>query len=46
MPWVLFVMAFGIAFGIGEDRVLRHQLASDVRATVERALAALHSVPR
>jgi hypothetical protein len=46
MPWVLFVMAFGIAFGVGEDRALRQQLASDIRATTERAIAALHSVHR
>jgi hypothetical protein len=46
MPWVLFVMAFLIAFGIGEDRVLRRQLANDIRATVAQVITALHSVHR
>lgn len=46
MPWVLFVMAFLIAFGIGEDRVLRRQLAADIHATVAQVVAALHSVHR
>ncbi len=31
MPWVVFLAAFGIAFGIGKDRALRAELGSGLR---------------
>ena len=39
IPWLLFVMAFGIAFGIGQDRQLRRELGSKLRATSAQAAA-------
>ena len=39
VPWLLFVMAFGIAFGIGQDRQLRRELGSKVRVTTAQAAA-------
>lgn len=38
-PWLFFVMAFGIAFGIGQDRQLRHELGSQLRLTTAHAAA-------
>jgi hypothetical protein len=37
IPWLLFVMAFGIAFGIGQDRQLRRELGSKLRVTTAHA---------
>lgn len=37
--WVVFVMAFGIAFGIGQDRQLRRELGSKLRVTTTHAAA-------
>lgn len=42
--WVVFVMAFGIAFGIGQDRQLRRELGSKLRATTAHAVAAVARV--
>ena len=39
--WVVFVMAFGIAFGIGQDRQLRRELGSKLRVTTAHAAAAV-----
>jgi len=39
VPWLLFVMAFGIAFGIGQDRQLRNELGSKLRVTTAQAAA-------
>ena len=43
MPWVVFLAAFGIAFGIGRDRALRAELASGLRVTTVRTLAVLET---
>ena len=39
VPWLFFVMAFGIAFGIGQDRQLRHELGVKLRVTTAQAAA-------
>lgn len=39
VPWLLFVMAFGIAFGVGQDRQLRRDLGSKLRVTTTHAAA-------
>jgi hypothetical protein len=45
IPWLVFVMAFGIAFGIGQDRQLRRELGSTIRgATVHAAAVVAHRV--
>jgi hypothetical protein len=45
IPWLVFVMAFGIAFGIGQDRQLRRELGSNLRgATVHAAAVVAHRV--
>lgn len=41
IPWLVFVMAFGIAFGIGQDRQLRRELGSKLRVTTTHAAASL-----
>ena len=41
MPWVLFFAAFALAFAIGQDRVVRSELASELRTTTTRVLAEL-----
>jgi hypothetical protein len=38
MPWVVFVAAFGIAFGIGRDRALRAELGSRLRVLETSAI--------
>lgn len=39
LPWILFAMCFLLAFGVGQDRALRKQLAGQVRgATAEGAV--------
>jgi hypothetical protein len=43
MPWVLFLSAFGLAYGIGHDRVLRAELASELRGGTVQALAVVQS---
>jgi hypothetical protein len=43
MPSLLFVMAFGIAFGVGQDRPLRAELAAKTRATAAAALSVVES---
>jgi hypothetical protein len=47
VPWLLFVMAFGIAFGVGQDRQLRRDLGTKVRVTTTHAAAvvARHVLP-
>lgn len=45
IPWLVFVMAFGIAFGIAQDRQLRRELGSTIRgATVHAAAVVAHRV--
>ena len=39
VPWLLFVMAFGIAFGIGQDRQLRRELGSKLKVTASQGAA-------
>ena len=39
VPWLLFVMAFGIAFGIGQDRQLRRELGSKIKVTASHGAA-------
>lgn len=39
VPWLFFVMAFGIAFGIGQDRQLRRDLGTKLRVTTAHAAA-------
>jgi hypothetical protein len=39
VPWLLFVMAFGIAFGVGQDRQLRRDLGTKLRMTTTHAAA-------
>jgi hypothetical protein len=46
MPWVLFLAAFGIAFGIGKDRALRAELGANVRVMTARALVVLDDSAR
>jgi len=43
MPWVVFLAAFGIAFGIGKDRALRAELVSELRVATARTLAVLQT---
>ncbi len=43
MPWVVFLAAFGIAFGIGRDRALRAELGSGLRVATARTIAVLES---
>jgi hypothetical protein len=43
MPWVVFLAAFGIAFGIGKDRELRAELVSELRVATARTLAVLET---
>lgn len=43
MPWVVFLAAFGIAFGIGKDRALRTELVSELRVATARTLAVLET---
>jgi hypothetical protein len=43
MPWLLFFMAFGIAFGVGQDRPLRAELASKMRASAASVLGVVES---
>ena len=38
MPWVVFLAAFGIAFGIGKDRALRAELGSGLRVVETSAI--------
>jgi hypothetical protein len=39
VPWLLFVMAFGIAFGIGQDRQLRRELGSKIKVAASQGAA-------
>ena len=43
MPWVVVVAAFGIAFGVGRDRALRAELASELRVAKARTVAVLET---
>jgi hypothetical protein len=43
MPWLLFFMAFGIAFGVAQDRPLRAELASKTRSAAVSALTVVES---
>lgn len=44
LPWVLFLMYFLIAFGVGQDRVLRTEVLSKVRyASAQTAVVAQSS---
>jgi hypothetical protein len=43
MPWVVFLTAFGIAYGIGRDRALRAELGTELRVTTARAIAVLET---
>ena len=47
VPWLLFVMAFGIAFGVGQDRQLRRDLGTKLRVSTTHAAAvvARHVLP-
>ena len=38
MPWVVFLAAFGIAFGIGKDRALRAEVGSGLRVLETSAI--------
>ncbi|MEA2747734.1 MAG: hypothetical protein QOI41_1877 [Myxococcales bacterium] len=40
-PWLVFLMAFGIAFGIGQDRQLRRELGTKLRVATSHAAASL-----
>ena len=42
MPWVVFLAAFGIAFGIGRDRALRAELGSGLRVLETSAMRLGH----
>jgi hypothetical protein len=44
MPWVVFAMCFAIAFGISNDRRLRAELVSGIRAAPARVIMLLHSL--
>jgi hypothetical protein len=39
VQWILVAAAFGIAFGIGRDDALRHELRSELRIATARATA-------
>jgi len=39
VPWLFFLMAFGIAFGIGQDRQLRRDLGSKIKVTATQGAA-------
>jgi hypothetical protein len=39
VPWLFFVMAFGIAFGIGQDPQLRRELGSKIKVTASQGAA-------
>lgn len=43
LPWFLFLAAFGLAFGIGQDRKLRAELASELHAAKVHAGDVLES---
>jgi hypothetical protein len=47
VPWLFFVMAFGIAFGVGQDRELRRDLGTKLRVSTTHAAAvvARHVLP-
>jgi hypothetical protein len=44
--WLVFLMSFGIAFGLGRDRALRAELASQARQTAGKAVSLVVGVAR
>lgn len=46
LPWALFALAFGIAFGVGKDRALRAELGARVRVTASKALVVMDASAR